>query len=126
MWRALSAFLLLFCACGNDAVAVEKCRTIEHARCRWAKACGVNLDMPVRRSKSTSPVDDCYRYYDDACLHGLPVAEPGSAEVQACVDAIDQGDCNTILRPETNDACKWLIPPPDAGAADTTDAGQGG
>jgi len=108
--------LVLAAACGTDAVAVETCKKIEHTRCTWALACGVNLNVPVRRSKSTSPVDDCFRYYDDACLHGLPVADPGDAAVQACVAAINAGDCNVVLRPEIAPECAWLIPPPDAGA----------
>jgi hypothetical protein len=103
-------------ACGTDAVGVQACRKIEHARCQWAQGCGVNLNVPVRRSQSTSPVDDCFRYYDDACLHGLTVPDPGDAAVEACIDAINTGDCNVVLHPETAPACAWLIAPPDAAA----------
>lgn len=117
-------------ACGTDAVGVEACKAIERTRCKWAVACGVNLydAQPVRRSNSTSPVDDCFRYYDDACLHGLPVPDPGDAAVSACIAAINdnQGDCTIVLHPETADACAWLIPIPDAGSeAEAGDADAG-
>lgn len=121
--RAVRAALLLFaCGCGTDAVGVETCRAIEHLRCRWAEACGVNLGAPVvRRAKSTSPVDDCMRFYDDACLHGLPAPDPNDAgAVAACLDAIDasaaQGNCTFVLQPDQAPACSFLIPPPDSGA----------
>lgn len=122
------AMLVLAIACGTDAVGVETCKKIEHVRCEWAEACGVNLEggPPVRRSKSTSPVDDCFRFYDDACLHGLPVADPTDAgAVQACVDSINTGNCDYVLHPEKAPECAFLIPPPDSGVADA-DGGEAG
>jgi hypothetical protein len=126
-----TALLVIAGACGTDAVGVETCKKIEHARCDWAMQCamddpssGIDLNRPVRRSKSTSPVDDCYRFYDDACLHGLPAPDPNDAgAVQACVDAINTGDCTIVIHPETADACAFLIPPADSGVDTGVDAG---
>ncbi len=115
------AMLVLATACGTDAVGVETCKKIERVRCQWAEACGVDLDKPViRRAKSTSKVDDCFRFYEDACLHGLPVADPNDAGVvQACIDSINTGNCDWVRHPENAPECSWLIPPPDSGVADS-------
>ena len=120
--------ILALAGCGTDAVGVETCKKIEHERCLWAEACGINIDNPlhgvVRRARSTSPVDDCFRVYEDACLHGLPVKDPeDKTVVEACVKVIRDGDCTAVLRPESAPACSWLIPPPDSGADTGTDAG---
>jgi len=115
-------------ACGTDAVGVDTCKRIERERCRWVVACGINVDTPTRlkRDLGTTGVDDCIRFYDDACLHGMAVADPGDAAVAACIDAINSGNCDVVRHPETDPACAWLIPPPDSGsnvdAADAADA----
>jgi len=126
-------------ACGNDAVGVDACQAIEGERCRWVVACGI--DVGPRRSDSTSPVDDCVRYYHDACLHGLTQAtsEPSGTQTQACVDAIHAAtSCDIVMEPEAYPACAFLKPNADAGtdaaadadaateAATTTDAGDAG
>ncbi len=109
-------------ACGASAVGVDACDKIERARCGWVVACAeAGISLPVRRSESTSPVDDCYRYYADECLHGLvTTVAPTDDQVKACVNAIDNAtDCTIVLSPETSDACAFLIPPdasPDADA----------
>ena len=112
-------------ACGTDAVAVDVCRKIERERCRWVVACNIDVDAPtrLRRDVKATGVDDCIRFYDDACLHGMAVADPGDAAVTACVAAINSGNCDVVRKPETDPACAWLIPPPDSGApADAGDA----
>ena len=101
--------------CGNDAVGVDACRAIEAERCRWVVACGINVGP--RRNDSTSPVDDCVRYYRDACLHGLTQAtsEPSGTQTQACVDAIHAATtCDIVMTPEANPACAFLKPSADA------------
>jgi hypothetical protein len=109
-------------ACGQSAVGVDACTSIEHARCQWIVQCfadAANYGLPTRRSDSdgASPVDDCYRYYDDACLHGLVTSvSPVSSAVSACVTAINNAtDCKIIYNPETADACAFLYPS-DAGS----------
>ncbi len=111
-------------ACGSTPVAVDACRSIESARCQWATACHIDLEFPVRRSEATSSVDDCIRYYNDACLHGIVApTDPGQTLTNACVDAINTGDCNIVRNPEKSPACAWLsATPPDASAADAADA----
>jgi hypothetical protein len=100
-------------ACGPSVNGTDACRKIEHARCGWVVAC--NISLPVAR-KEGYPVDDCIRYYDDACEHGLvtPVS-PTKDQIDQCVGAINAAtDCTIVTAPETADACAWLIPP-DAG-----------
>ena len=102
--------------CGNDAVGVDACRAIEAERCRWVVAC--HIDVGPRRNDSTSPVDDCVRYYHDECLHGLTLAttEPTGTQTQACVDAIHGAtSCDIVQTPEANPACSFLKPSADAG-----------
>src|SRR5579863_3894616 len=72
--------------CGTGAVDVDGCRQIEEARCRQAPVCGIRLDEPYFTSGTS--VDACVRFYDDACLHGLAVSDPGPSAVSACVAAI--------------------------------------
>jgi hypothetical protein len=109
-------------ACGTSPVGVDACRSIESARCQWATACGISLEVPVRRSDSTNGVDDCIRYYNDACLHGIVApTDPGSTATNACVDAINAGDCTIVRNPEKSPACAWLLATaPDAAVADTS------
>lgn len=105
--------------CGNDAVGVEACRSIEAERCRWVVAC--NIDVGPRRDDSTSPVDDCVRYYRDECLHGLTLAttEPSDTQTQACVDAIHAAtSCDIVVTPESSPACAFLKPTADAAVDD--------
>jgi hypothetical protein len=111
-------------ACGQAAVGVDSCTTIEHARCQWIVQCfgdAANYGLPTRRSDSdsSSPVDDCDRFYNDACLHGLvTTVQPSSSAVAECVTAINNAtDCTIVYNPETADACAFLIP---------SDAGDGG
>jgi hypothetical protein len=102
--------------CGNDAVGVDACRSIENERCRWVVAC--NIDVGPRRADSTSPVDDCMRYYRDECLHGLTLAtsEPSGTQTQACVDAIHAAtSCDIVNTPESDPACAFLKPNADGG-----------
>jgi hypothetical protein len=113
-------------ACGTDPVGVEACRKIEHARCANAPGCGIDLSHPVHRGDTPElAVVACKNFYDDACLHGLSApTDPGNVAVDACVDAINNGDCSVVKTPETTPACSFLIPPaapaptPDAAAPD--------
>jgi hypothetical protein len=104
-------------ACGQAANSVDACTSIEHARCNWIVQCFADAGplpygLPTRRSDSdaSSPVDDCYRYYNDACLHGLVSnVQPSAASVTACVTAINNAtDCTIVYNPETADACAFL------------------
>ena len=106
-------------ACGTDPVGVESCRKIEHARCENAPACGIALDTPTHRGDTPElAVAACIRYYDDACLHGLAApSDPGAVQVQACVDAINNGDCSVVVKPESHASCAFLIPPAPAPTA---------
>lgn len=109
-------------ACGTDAVGIETCRSVEDARCKQAPHCGIDLTKPPHRNSPTNDVEACIRYYDTACLHGLEVpTDPGATAANACIAAINTGDCMTVLHPETNAACTWLNPPPPA-----PDAGEDG
>jgi hypothetical protein len=111
-------------ACGTDAVGVDACRQIETARCQQAVNCpAIDLGRPVP-VRSSDPVGECIRFYHDACLHGLEVADPGAVQTKACVDAINQGDCTVVNYPETDPNCRWLKPPaPPPPAVDAGDAG---
>jgi hypothetical protein len=122
---ALGAALVALVACGTDAAGVDSCKKIEEARCQRAPACNISLTDPPHRDPD---VEACLRFYDIACLHGLEVGDPGTVIVQGCVTAIQNNDCNTVLHPETDPACAWLIPipTPDAGTDGTDDGGDGG
>ena len=116
-------------SCTSPVVGVEACRQVEAARCVWGPACGVNMGVPVRRSEATSPVDDCVRYYNDACLHGIvSTVEPAQASVEACVGAIKAGDCAVVLRPESSPACAWLaaLPAPTDASSESANAADAG
>lgn len=107
-------------ACGSDPVGVETCRTIEQARCENAPSCGLSLEQPVHRGDSVEDdVRACIQFYEDACRHGLAApTDPGALELQACVDAINTGDCNVVRAPETHPACAFLVPPAATSTAD--------
>lgn len=115
--------LLFVLACGTDPVGVEACRQIEKARCENAPACQIDLTKPVHSGTGADKdVSACIRFYDDACLHGLSAtSEPGSIAVQACIDAINTGDCTIVKNPETSPACGFLTPTPVPVAADAAD-----
>jgi hypothetical protein len=123
---ALASATVFLIACGTDATGIEACRQIEEARCRKAPGCGVDMNVPPHRDSPKQDVEACVRYYRDACLHGMAVADPGHPQTQSCVDAILAGDCPTVLNPETHPACAFLIPPntppPDAAADAPPDA----
>jgi hypothetical protein len=113
---ALAAAMVAGAGCGTSAVGVDACKQIEGARCRRAPACGVSLEPPY--STNGSDVDECIRYYDVACLHGLAVADPGAAAVSACVAAIQVSACDAgAPRFETDPACDWLTQAPPVEAA---------
>jgi hypothetical protein len=130
------AVIGLFAACSSSATGVDACKSIEEARCRNAPACGIALDQPV--SRDGREVDSCIRFYDDACNHGLASkANPSSADVSACVKAINTGACSVVLSPETDPACAFLVPVEvdsgdtdveagDAEAGDASDASDAG
>jgi hypothetical protein len=110
-------------ACGTDPVGVDDCRRIEKVRCEAAPACGINLQRPPHSgSTDQNNVAACIRYYDDACLHGLVLKkEPARSDVDACVNAIINGDCTIVDKPETHPECAFLVPPTPA--APVVDAG---
>lgn len=116
---AAATAVLSAAACGTEPVGVESCRKIERARCENAPACGVDLSKPVHRGETAElGVASCVRYYDDACLHGMVApADPGAVQVDACVTAINTGDCRVVLKPESSPACGFLVPPAPAPAA---------
>lgn len=111
-------------ACGTSPVGVESCQKIERVRCESAQACGIKLDRPAHQGETPEQaVAACIRYYDDQCLHGLAApTDPGPQTVDACVNAIITGDCEIVKAPETNAACKFLIPPASAAADAATEA----
>jgi hypothetical protein len=77
-------------------------------------------------STSGSAVDECIRFYDVQCLHGLAVADPGADAVNACVSSIQTSPCDAGLPLfETASACDWLTELPTVEAsieASETDA----
>jgi hypothetical protein len=106
--------------CGNGADGTGACRQVEEARCRRAPGCSINLEPPFHTSGSD--VDACIRFYDIACLHGLSVAEPPAASVNACVAAIQTGACAVVQNPASDPFCAWLAPAPAPAEASTPDA----
>ena len=103
--------VVIYAACGSDATGIDECRQIETARCQAAPACpSINLGTPPHVG---SDVDGCINFYNDACLHGLEVADPGAPAIAACIKAIQSKptDCFTIAFPQTNAACSWLVAP---------------
>jgi hypothetical protein len=110
-------------ACGNTANDVGACQQLESARCVRAQGCGIDLGFPLHSGSSAQDaVTACQMYYRDECLHGLVTpATVTSAEVSSCLKAIQTGSCETVVSPQSNVACAWLIPP-DAGAEAGADA----
>lgn len=118
--RRMAALALLLAGpaavngCGTDAVDVDGCRQIMEASCRQAPVCGIALDTP--NFTSGTDVEACVRYYNDACLHGLAVSNPGPSAVDACVAAIKadtkaKDGCSVVRAPQTDVvACGWLKP----------------
>jgi len=116
-----AAVILAASACGNGAVGVDACQSIEEARCREAPACEIAVQPPYYTSGTG--VEACIQYYEVACLHGLAVPDPGSASVNACVAAIESGDCALVQAPVTG-ACAWLGPSSSSSSeAASSDAG---
>jgi uncharacterized membrane protein YgcG len=149
--RAFAAVALLATAgvvtgpgCSTDAVGVDECRQIEHARCEAASHCGIVDD-----------VESCQRFYRDHCLHGLAVESPGAIVLESCVGVIqragecardhgqeapleecgevsdDVGDaevaCDLVLHPERSTECSFLWPSePPPGSAGSGNAGSAG
>jgi hypothetical protein len=113
-------------SCGTNAIDFDGCRQIEEARCRQAPGCAIALTEP--NFTSETDVDACVRFYDDACLHGLAVSDPGPAAVSACVAAIEadtkaKDGCSVVKTPQTDvAACGWLVPPPSSGADASSEA----
>jgi hypothetical protein len=113
----------LVIACGTDAIGVEVCRQVETARCLQAPNCGIDLSMPKHRGSPGTDVDACIRYYHDACLHGLATnTDPGNVQLQACIGAINSGNCDYVEHPEDAPECAWLIPPVTTTADASSDA----
>lgn len=80
---AVSFLVVSAAGCGTDAVGVDKCRSIEQARCDAGVHCGVVDD-----------VEQCKLYYRDQCLHGLAHGDATSTEIEHCVKTIQlAGDC---------------------------------
>jgi hypothetical protein len=105
-------------ACGTGAIGVGACKQIEQARCNQLPNCP---KIPSPDTPYGSPVDECIRYYDIDCLHGLSVAtNPSSSEVSECVAAINEmpTNCAVLATPQLADACAWLVPPADVDAGD--------
>src|SRR5215472_6536228 len=96
---ALALAVGLAAACGTNATGVTACENIETARCMHAGACGISLQPPYYTAGSD--IDACIRFYKVACLHGLSGSDPGPTAVQACVAAINTGNCAIVAAPET-------------------------
>jgi hypothetical protein len=127
VWGCAVGFGICAAGCGTSPVGVGACKQVEEARCRRAPACGVSIQPPY--STNGSDVDECIRFYDVQCLHGLAVADPGANAVNACVASIESSPCNAGLPLfETATACDWLTTLPaveastEASEADAADA----
>jgi hypothetical protein len=121
----LAAAIGFALACGQAANGVDACTSIEHARCNWIVQCFAdsglpNYGLPTPTSNfgpnGLGAVDECYRFYDDACLHGLVTTiTPTDTQVGSCVMAINSAtDCNIVFNPGEADACAFLTA--DAGS----------
>ncbi len=107
VWGSAIGFGVCAAGCGTSPVGVGACKQVEEARCRRAPACGVSIQPPY--STNGSDVDECIRFYDVQCLHGLAVADPGADAVKACVASIENSPCDGGLPLfETATACDWL------------------
>lgn len=126
--------------CGSNAVGIDKCRSIEDARCEAGASCGLVED-----------VEQCKLYYRDQCLHGLAHGDTSNTHVEACVKTIQLAGncakkngtnaklsscatppslqpnglvtaCDIVQTPQQTGECAFLAAvPPEAGAS--TDAG---
>jgi hypothetical protein len=143
---AVCAFTLVSTmGCETDAQGIDECREIEQTRCTAAKECGFVTDVAA-----------CQRFYRDQCLHGLPVASPGSVQIQKCVATIRAAGqcvqqaggsdtllrdcdppvtesargvftaCNLVKEPEKSQECSFLTPGVDAGPDDASSAAGSG
>jgi hypothetical protein len=125
---AYVAFVVLP-GCGTDATGVDQCKQIEEARCRRAAAACPDVHLTPPYSTTGSAADECVRFYDTACLHGLENGPPKPEDVDHCVAAIAHGTCDVVQTPESSPACAWLIPPAEADAssvaAETSSASDG-
>jgi hypothetical protein len=114
-------WLAAVASCGNGAVGTNACRQIEEARCRKAPSCpNISLEPPYHTADGD--VQACIRAVDIACLHGLPVADPGGASVSLCVAAIQNDGCGTVDAPQTDPACAWLVAPAASSSSSSADA----
>jgi len=144
---ALSAVALCVAHCGNDAVAVEGCRTIENKRCEAAMGC-------IDSIADDDDVTACQLFYRDQCLFGMAVTEdPGEPAIEACVAALDKAalckgaplgecaeppavtasghlertGCYVILNPELLADCAFLLPSEEgSGGSGGSSSGSGG
>src|ERR1700678_814738 len=111
-------------ACGSKAVGVSTCKQIETARCQAAAACNSPITWPD--DTSGTDVAACIRYYDDACLDGLQVSAPTSAEGTAPIASLNSTSAY-VIPPQDRPECRWLSTTPDPGtevdASDAADAG---
>jgi len=68
-------------ACNTAAVGIEECREIEAARCEASVPCGI---------LTADEVQECQRFYEDQCLHGIAGPKEPTADQQIrCVDLIE-------------------------------------
>lgn len=111
---AVAAALALVGACGSKANGVDVCKQVETARCQAAPKCNISITPPVYTSGTA--IDACIQFYEVACLDGLGVSAPTSAEVTACVESIEL-TCDYVSTPSDSPACAWLNSQSDAGAA---------
>ncbi len=128
--------------CTVTSTGVAECRQIESARCAVAPACpalGVTQDGP-------QGVTECQLFYQDQCLHGLAVSDPGQQTTQECVAAIQAAGacaaagasscsvmtvssaapCDIVAHPELATACAFLVPPATVDAATSEDGSTDG
>jgi len=123
----LAGLAPLAAACGTDATGVDACKAVETARCQQAPSCPQQVQLEPPYHTSGDDVDACIRYYDVACLHGLASGNvPSSAQLNACVAAINSGDCTIVGAPESAPDCAFLIPPAPAPATDASDGATDG
>ncbi len=131
---------LVLSACGNEAVGIEECRSIESARCEVAPNCedtdqafGISTEDQVR---------NCQTFYHDHCLLGIEndTETPSEGAGEDCATAIRaistckangitdlaecmNGDepvameeagktpCEAIATPEVITACAFIVKP---------------
>src|SRR5690606_24451037 len=106
--------------CSTKAVGINECRDVESARCEASVPCGV-IDE--------SEVEECKRFYDDHCLHGITGKEtPSADEHRACLELIedagqaaaaalgmggafeaDDASCEIVSAPWKQPECAYLV-----------------